>query len=51
MVYTWGLGRSGRLGQNGEHDLYSPTAISFFKDKKVKLIASGLDHSVVVTDE
>jgi len=50
-LYSWGLGLDGRLG-NGESDnIFLPTKINFFKDKKIHLFCCGLDHSLVVTEE
>jgi len=49
-VYSWGLGRSGRLGQGGDDDFFQPTLIKALAGKKAVQIAAGMDHSLVVVE-
>lgn len=47
-VWAWGLGRGGRLGLGGEEDHYVPTPISALKGQRAVMVATGVDHSIVV---
>jgi alpha-tubulin suppressor-like RCC1 family protein len=49
-VYTWGFGGFGQLGQGNTSDCRNPSIIKSVLGKEPKLIASGLEHLVVVTD-
>lgn len=50
-VYTWGHGRSGRLGHGSEVGQPEPVLVDYFKLKRlsVKQIASGENHTIIVT--
>lgn len=50
-VYSWGHGRSGRLGHGSEVGQPEPLLVSYFKLKGVliKQVASGDNHTVVVS--
>ena len=50
-VYTWGHGRSGRLGHGDESTHPVPTLIDFFHSKsiKIKVLSTAENHSLAVT--
>ena len=47
-MYSWGLGKGGRLGNSDEANQFIPKQIEAFKDKKVHLIRCGVNDSIVV---
>ena len=53
QIYSWGGGgkdkNKGQLGHGNKKDVSKPTKILFFADKKVKKIACGDYHTMVVT--
>ena len=49
-VYTFGYGRSGRLGHGGEEDAWVPRIVQGLEGRKV-VCATGTNHTVVRTDQ
>lgn len=50
-VYSWGFGEGGRIGNGISDDMYIPSPIKHFENKKVVDIDTGLDHSVLVCED
>lgn len=50
-VYTWGLGRGGRLGHGNEQDHFLPLPVETLRKRKAVLVAAGLDSSFVVCEQ
>jgi hypothetical protein len=48
-VYSFGRNDHGSLGHGDTEDKKKPKLIQFFKDKKIKNIASGGEHTIVTT--
>nr|XP_043622493.1 RCC1 and BTB domain-containing protein 2 [Erigeron canadensis] len=48
-VFSWGCGRSGRLGLGSSVDEPEPMLVEFPEDTNVLQIASGFDHNLVLT--
>lgn len=49
LVYAWGGGSEGQLGQGDEFDRPTPALIVALADDKVTSVACGDDHSLAVT--
>jgi alpha-tubulin suppressor-like RCC1 family protein len=49
VLYTWGMGRYGRLGHGDEFDQYEPCPVLALLGLKVKNVSLGERHSVCVT--
>lgn len=50
-VLSWGSGQNGKLGHGRDDNVSVPTYIESLKDLNVISIATGCEHSAVVTDE
>lgn len=48
-LYTWGSGQCGRLGLGDDKDRSLPTRVRVLQRARVRHMAAGLAHSVVVT--
>ena len=51
LVWSWGKGESGRLGNGGSSDQLEPAPVDFLEDVPCKQVACGMGHGMVVTDE
>eukprot|EP00947_MAST-08B_sp_MAST-8B-sp1_P005843 g5843.t1 len=51
LVWSWGKGESGRLGNGGSSDQLEPAPVDFLEDLPCKQVACGMGHGMVVTDE
>lgn len=51
ILYTWGWNIYGQLGHGGIKLVRQPKIVEFFKDKKIKQVALGQAHTVVLTSE
>mmetsp|Transcript_1612 Transcript_1612/g.5031 ORF Transcript_1612/g.5031 Transcript_1612/m.5031 type:complete len:454 (-) Transcript_1612:444-1805(-) len=51
QVYSWGLGKSGRLGHGNERDQLFPHLVNALVEQKVEVasVRCGWDHSAVLT--
>lgn len=50
QVYVWGWGVYGQLGNGGIEDVQVPTVLEFFSGRKIKQIALGHVHSLVLCE-
>ncbi|KAL3667977.1 hypothetical protein V7S43_006853 [Phytophthora oleae] len=50
QIYSWGLGKNGRLGHNDELTRYKPTRINFFRGRKVITIVTGGAHNLATSE-
>jgi hypothetical protein len=48
-LYTFGCGVMGQLGHRSTKSISRPKQVEDFGNKKIKLIAGGLNHSIVCT--
>lgn len=48
-VFSWGCGRSGRLGLGSSIDEHEPMVVEFSEDTNVLQVVSGFDHNLVLT--
>lgn len=49
VVYSWGCGSYGRLGQGSEGDIFIPSIISTFTGKRMYLVACGFRHTLALS--
>lgn len=49
-VHTWGEGKFGRLGHNGERNCHSPRLVEALLGKRPKQVACGGFHTAVITE-
>lgn len=50
-LYTWGCGSDGRLGHGSKSDIALPTQVHALKGKKVKQVACGGSHTLVLLED
>jgi alpha-tubulin suppressor-like RCC1 family protein len=48
-LYSFGYGQMGQLGHRNSKNVNRPKLVEDFGNKKVKLIAAGLNHSIACT--
>ena len=48
-LYSWGSGKSGRLGHKAFDDRFEPSIVRFFEPHYVEYCAAGENHSAVLT--
>ena len=48
-LYTFGVGQMGQLGHRNSKSVQKPQFVQDFLGKKIKLIAAGQNHSMVLT--
>ena len=48
-LYSFGCGQQGQLGHRSNKNVNRPKLVEDFGNKKVKLIAAGLNHSIACT--
>lgn len=51
LLYTWGWNIYGQLGHGDIKNVREPKVVEFFRDKKIKQIALGQAHTMVLTYE
>jgi alpha-tubulin suppressor-like RCC1 family protein len=51
LLYTWGWNIYGQLGHGDIKLVRQPKVVEFFKDKKIKQVALGQAHTIVLTSE
>ena len=51
QLYTWGYGLNGRLGHGDDENSSVPRLVEAFKGMKVTMVAGGLDHTLVLTED
>ncbi|KAJ8554676.1 hypothetical protein ON010_g9805 [Phytophthora cinnamomi] len=49
QVYSWGLGKNGRLGHNDELTRLKPTRVNFFRGRKVITVVAGGTHNLATS--
>ncbi|POM72364.1 Regulator of chromosome condensation (RCC1)-like protein, partial [Phytophthora palmivora] len=49
QVYSWGLGKNGRLGHNDELTRLKPTRVNFFRGRKVITVVAGGAHNLATS--
>ncbi|KAG6613712.1 Regulator of chromosome condensation (RCC1)-like protein [Phytophthora cinnamomi] len=50
QVYSWGLGKNGRLGHNDELTRLKPTRVNFFRGRKVITVVAGGTHNLATSE-
>lgn len=50
QIYSWGLGKNGRLGHNDELNRFKPTRINFFRGRKVITVVAGGAHNLATSE-
>ncbi|POM80040.1 Regulator of chromosome condensation (RCC1)-like protein [Phytophthora palmivora] len=50
QVYSWGLGKNGRLGHNDELTRLKPTRVNFFRGRKVITVVAGGAHNLATSE-
>ncbi|KAH7476837.1 Ultraviolet-B receptor UVR8 [Phytophthora ramorum] len=50
QVYSWGLGKNGRLGHNDELNRLKPTRVNFFRGRKVITVVAGGAHNLATSE-
>jgi E3 ubiquitin-protein ligase HERC2 len=50
VIFSWGMGQSGRLGHGDEDDMLFPKEISFLMRGKPTYISAGESHNACITD-
>jgi len=50
-IWSWGWGDFGRLGHGDPNDLFIPKQVSSLCNVKIKLVACGDSHTMVITGE
>ncbi|KAF4137811.1 Regulator of chromosome condensation (RCC1) repeat [Phytophthora infestans] len=50
QVYSWGLGKHGRLGHNDELTRLKPTRVNFFRGRKVITVVAGGAHNLATSE-
>ena len=48
-MYTWGMGMSGRLGHDNEHDLAVPTLVDSLVGKGIQAVRCYAEHTMALT--
>ena len=48
-LYTFGYGCQGQLGHRNSKNVFKPQFVKDFQGKKIKQIAAGQNHSLVLT--
>lgn len=51
LLYTWGWNIYGQLGHGEIRNVREPKVVEFFRDKKIKQVALGQAHTLVLTFE
>lgn len=51
MIYSWGCGANGRLGNGSEKDQFQPKIIDSLSSSKIAVISAGDTYSACVTSE
>ena len=49
QLYTFGYGQQGQLGHRSAKNIFQPKFVQDFVGKKIKLIAAGQNHSIVLS--